>query len=248
MHQNCDLDDIIAKTAPDMQALLNADGFALGYGTKPFTCGETPTHTTLVQMCGLQAGPVSSRYFLGPLETRHPLRPFAMTPARFLKRSQVTHSAKRCGFKACRRAQSPHGQAKQHLVRPPNAKGCPHDTHRIGPGQQERVGASPKAVYDRYAGRVFSKIDAQLQIKHDNDALHQFTQSAAHDLKAPIRRIGMALQIMRQEHLNPEMATNMHSMAEGSVKRLSKFLDGLLEIAVIGKKRLIFSPPTIWNS
>ena len=243
LRQNCDLDEIIAKIAPDMQALLDADGFALGYGTKLFTCGETPTHTTLAQLCAQPIRPVSGPDFLASAGNAPSTAPASDDTSTLFHAITGDAFCKAFWFKKHIKEPSRRTGGPSSILFDPQMPRAFHATcSAMGQGKNKAWERRIRRFTADTLDAFFSKIDAQLQIKHENDALLQFTQSAAHDLKAPVRGIGMALEMMRQEHLNPEMVAEMHSVAEGSAKRLSKLLDGLLEFAVIGKKTHPFAP------
>jgi len=92
------------------------------------------------------------------------------------------------------------------------------------------------------ASQIFTEIldiiAAQLLLKEENDALRDFASTAAHDLKAPLRGINMALDWMRDDGFEQAAVQETHAMAQKSSKKLTDLVEGLLELSVVRDQEL----------
>ncbi|CAN0606626.1 unnamed protein product, partial [Ectocarpus sp. 12 AP-2014] len=116
--------------------------------------------------------------------------------------------------------------------------------------QEHRDEAMPWQEADLDSAReVFTEfldiLAAHLLLKEENSYLRQFAASAVHDIKAPLRGISAALDIMREENFDVSVVKQTHSMAQSSARRLMDLSNGLLDLAAVEECQRSFEPTSL---
>jgi len=78
------------------------------------------------------------------------------------------------------------------------------------------------------------------ELAQSRQALEDFTASVSHDLRAPLRHFSAFVQIAREDlgdGVDPEVAAHLDKAAD-SAAHLGQLMDGLLELARIGRAEL----------
>lgn len=243
-----DLESVIATLVPNLRTFLKADGFAFQFGDKVHVCGTTPPEDLIRELSTWARSKHGSE---DQFQTAalHRVWPKAMnhveTACGVLIQSIVAHRV--CQLIWFRGPVT----RKTKWAGRPNKSGT---KGRLTPRgsfdlwvQEHRDEALPWQESDLdSAQEVFTEfldiLASQLLLKEENSYLRQFAASAVHDIKAPLRGISAALEIMREEDFDESIVKQTHSMAESSARRLMDLSSGLLDLAAIEECQVSFSP------
>ncbi|MFK7997521.1 MAG: ATP-binding protein [Granulosicoccus sp.] len=89
---------------------------------------------------------------------------------------------------------------------------------------------------------VLTEENTRLVLSEENTQLKSFAASAAaHDIKAPLRRIELALEIMEEDGFNPESIKQGHEIATKSAQVLKDVSAGILEFMSVPDKARSFT-------
>ena len=249
-HEN-DLEGVIETLIPNLRAFLKADGFAFQYGPTMYMCGETPPEDTVRELIlwAQNRQNETDQYQTTALYRDWPpgadhidsacgvlIQPIVVHRVCQLIwfRGPVTRNVKWAGQP---QKSGPHGDLSPR--------------HSFDVWEQEhRDKALPWEEADLNSAReVFTEfldiLAAHLLLKEENVYLRHFAASAVHDIKAPLRGISAALDIMREENFDESIVKETHSMAECSAKRLMNLSSGLLELAAISDTQTSFTPTVL---
>ena len=86
--------------------------------------------------------------------------------------------------------------------------------------------------------------ELERELAQARQALEDFTHSVSHDLRAPLRHVQAYLRIAREdlgEALDPAVAAHLDTAA-GAAVQLGRMIDGLLELARLGRTDLQCDP------
>ncbi|MEP4336569.1 MAG: ATP-binding protein [Roseobacter sp.] len=220
------VENTLQEMGPVLQKYLGADGFALQYGCKFYLSGSTPPRPFVQSLIDWSIAQGQSP------------QPFQTTRLHNVFPPAKEHVGTACGVTLWPTS----GQSTSQFIwfRGPEPKGIEH------PSLSDMQSASWHLLRDSRAKEDFANflnvMASQVALKEENAALRQFSETASHDLKAPLRGITLALDIMQEEEFDEKHVREMHAVAATSARRLTKLTTGLLDLAAIGQKNFEFKP------
>ncbi len=252
LRQDGDVERVIQTLVPVLQEFLQADGFAFQYGSKLHLSGSTPPRSFVPQLIqwAMARRENSDQYQTTALHREwEPAAAHIDTACGVLIQPIIMHRV--CQLIWFR------GPITRHV------KWAGEQKPKIDPANPLGV-LAPRTSFDTWvqehrdesapwrnsglesAREIFKEfldiITAQFLLKEENASLRQFAASAAHDLKAPLRGITQALDIMREENFDEAVVKETHAFAQSSAKRLSDLTSGLLELSGIRDNIHTFRP------
>lgn len=253
LRKNGKVEEVISTLVPVLQNFLRSDGFAFQYGSTLYTSGETPPRDFIPKLIqwGIKRRETYDQYQTTALHRDWaPALEHIETACGVLIQPIVTHRV--CQLIWFRKpiSRSVHWAGKPGKEPLPEAADMPGV---LGPRrsfetwiQEHRDESVPWLPSELESAREIFKefldiIAAQLLLQEENRSLRRFAASAAHDLKAPLRGISMALDIMQEERFDEEIVRETHAIAAGSARRLKELTSGLLELAVLREQKHEFS-------
>lgn len=97
----------------------------------------------------------------------------------------------------------------------------------------------PKVLALRSAAEFQQEIDRRREVEEElrrkNDELNQFAYVVSHDLKAPVRAIGVTTSFLREDLDRPDEVERHLSAIERRTMRMERLIGGLLEVARAGR-------------
>ncbi|MEO9824041.1 MAG: ATP-binding protein [Paracoccaceae bacterium] len=243
-----DMEGVIKTLIPNLRSFLKADGFAFQYGKNTHVCGATPPANVIRDL---------TEWARGNHETADQ---FQTTALHREWPTGAAHKDTACGVLI--QPIAVHRVCQLIWFRGPIAR----KVKWAGKPEKNKVKGrlTPRASFDVWvqehsdealpwqeadlssAREVFTEfldiLASQLLLKEENAYLRQFAASAVHDIKAPLRGISTALEIMREEDFEADVVKETHMIAEGSAKRLLKLSSGLLELTAVSNSKLDFKP------
>ena len=243
-----DLEGVIKTLIPNLQAFLKADGFAFQYGKEVHVCGDTPPTHVIRALTAWARG-------------NHETCDQFQTIALHREWSQgAEHKDTACGVliqpivvhRVCQLIwfRGPIARKVKWAGRPKKIPKGGRLTPRASFDawiEEHSDEALPWQEADLSSAReIFTEfldiLASQLLLKEENAYLRQFAASAVHDIKAPLRGISTALEIMREEDFDVSIVKETHMIAEGSARRLMDLSRGLLDLSSISERELQFEP------
>ena len=233
-----DVETVLSKLVPALQGFLGADGFAFQHGSNVHVAGRTPPKEFIRELIARATKNFGEgdQYYTNALSQDWPeaaehidtacgvlVQPLKMHRVCQLVwfRGPVTKTIKWAGRLD---AAKPRGLG-------------PRKSFEIWEEERKDKSAPWREAELLSAREIFQEfldiIAGQVLLKEENTNLRKFNSTAAHDLKAPIRSISMALNWMREDGFSAEAIKETHALAERSTRRTSDLLDKLIEIAVI---------------
>ena len=242
-----DVEQVIIKMAPILQRFLRADGFALQYGDNIHTSGATPPisfihtivawtqngmtdddqfHTTALHLdfppaaehlettCGALIQPIAMHkicrliWFRGPITRQVE---WAGHP------SSKTATDSKTGT-----VPGPHISFERWV-----------EQHRDQ--SQPWEPAELEAAHEMFK-EFLDMIASQVLLKAENDSLRQFAHAAAHDIRAPLRGIKLALDWMKEDEFDEKSVREHHEIASHSATKLEQLTEALIELTLLSEK------------
>ncbi|MEE4188942.1 MAG: ATP-binding protein [Roseobacter sp.] len=93
-------------------------------------------------------------------------------------------------------------------------------------------------IFENFSGNTASHI----ALRAENEALRQFAHTAAHDIRAPLRGIKMALDWMAEDGFDEARVREHHEIASTSAVRLQAFTEALIELSLLSEQKPEFHP------
>jgi len=250
LRSNENVEEVIETLVPVLQEFLGADGFAFQYGANLHVSGATPPPEFIHELiqwsikrretsdqfqtnalhrewapgadhvdtaCGVLLQPIATHRVCQLLWFRGPITRTVTWAGR--------HDAKSSGGQAISPAELQPRASFERWEQEHRDQSAPW-------GERELVSA--REIFKEFLDIIAS----QVLLKNENASLRLAAASAAHDLAAPLRGIGMALDIMteevlEEEELDEQTFKRTHEMATRSIDRLTSLTSSLLELTVM---------------
>lgn len=259
MRRRQDISSVIEDMIPSIQEFLRADGFAFVYGNDVYTSGFTPPISFIRQLIGwAESNDRSDQFATTQLHAVWPAAQKHMeTACGVLLQPIAAHRI--CQMVWFRRPMTEAitwaGKPEKIIDKnDPHARLMPrasfdawtasHHDQSLPWRKSELESAKEvlKEILDIVASQLLlakeneelknlKEIASQLAVKEENEAMKRFIRSAVHDLKAPLRGINLALDMMREDGFDPESVDEAYRIASTSSKRLSTLTSDILELA-----------------
>ncbi|WP_298837415.1 ATP-binding protein [uncultured Roseobacter sp.] len=256
MRQKGDIESVIAEMIPMFQEFLNSDGFALCYGDQLYTSGTTPPDTFIRdllswanlenpddQLCTTQLhadwSPAGEHMDTACGVLMQPIVAHRVCQLIWFRRP-ITKSVAWAG----QPQKVPASDDPLAGLMPRNSFARWESTHsdQSMPWRQTELESARevlKEILDIVASQLLlsreneelKDIASQLAMKEQTDAIKRFVGIAVHDLKAPLRGINFALEMMREDGFDPEVVDEAYSIAEVSSQRMQNLTSDLLQLA-----------------
>ena len=240
----------VADVLPHLRTFLKADGFALQYGPNLYTEGEVPPDDLIQQLLDWATQKVPGATFLtNKLAEQWPaasafkdvacgvlIEPVSLHRVCHLIwfRAPVTKTARWAGnpTKTLTRAEAD-GTA---TLLPRNSFAVWAEQHA---DESEPWTAAEVSAAREILKNVLDIVASQLQLTRSNANLETFAYAAAHDLKTPLRHIGIVLDMLRTGELEDEAETmKMVDLAAASSERLQGLVESLLKYLALQSKKV----------
>lgn len=242
------IEEMIESIAPALQTFMGADGFAFQYGAKVYTSGETPPDAFI------------SELILWANDQTEESDQFQTDELHTLWAKAKAHKDTACGVliqpifihRVCQLV-----WFRGPITRTVNWAGQPID--KTGAGA-----LTPRHSFDTWSEQNASRsrewlrseiesareilrglldiVAAKVLLQEENEDLSQFASKAAHDIKAPLRGIRMALDLIREDGTGAETLLENLEFADSSAETLDALTDGLLELMVLRNQKLDLVP------
>ena len=247
-----DLEGVIQTLVPHLRTFLKADGFAFQYGQNLYVCGRTPPDDVIRELTiWARSNHESDDQFqtTGLHREWAPGADHIETACGVLIQPIVVHRVCQLIWFRGPITRNVKWAGKPEKIKASDGRLTPRGSFDLWV-QEHRDEAMPWQEADLNSAReVFTEfldiLAAHLLLKEENIYLRQFAASAVHDIKAPLRGISAALDIMREEGFDERVVKETHSMAECSTKRLMDLSSGLLELAAISDSQEGFAATSL---
>lgn len=252
LRRSGDVGDLVKNLIPVLQGFLQADGFAFQYGSNLHVGGQTPPRTFI------------SSLVEWTLKTKDAGDPYQTTALHREWAPALEHKDTACGVliqpilvhKVCQLIWFRAPAATKWVGRP-KMDVSQLGKRALGPRpvldiwvQEHRDESAPWPQNDFDSeNEIFAEfldiLAALLLLKEENAALRQFAASAVHDIKAPLRGISMALEMMEEADFDEDIVRQSHAIAQNSSTRLMDLSSGLLDAAVLPDQKTTFIPTNL---
>ncbi len=244
LHTEGKVEQAIRSHLPALQRLLHADGFAFQWDHCVYTSGATPpadfirgistwAHDRLSgdgqfeTSCLLADFPLASQH----LETACGVLVQSLAMPRLCRliwfRQPALHVVTKAGCCATRTGGERHSPASaQRTVSPDNRPLAPH-------AQSLPWGLCEQDNARQLFTPSLEVIVALFRLKAENESLKHFAYAAAHDIKAPLRGVKMALDWMAEDDFDEVRVKEHQALASLSVSKLQHLTDALIDLTLL---------------
>ncbi len=240
----------VADVLPHLRTFLKADGFAFQYGTNLYTEGEVPPDELIQELLDWATTKVPGTTFLtNRLADEWPaarafkdvacgvlIEPVSLHRVCHLIwfRTPVTKTAHWAGNPTKMSTRAEADGTATLLPRNSFAVWAQQHADESEPWTEAEVSAAREILKS-----VLDIVASQLQLTRSNTNLETFAYAAAHDLKTPLRHIGLVLQMLRAGELEDEAETmKMLDLAAASSERLHSLVESLLKYLALQSKKV----------
>lgn len=246
VRKNGDIEVVISMLIPRLQKFLGADGFAFQYGDKLHLSGSTPPPEfvkNLIQWAILQRETTDQFQTIALHKQWEPAREHMDTACGVLIQPITIHRVcQLIWFRGpiTQRVEWAGKPVKRYVADDPE-----NEPQRLAPrfsferwieehSEQSALWQTAELESAREIFKEFLDIIAShVLLKEENDTLRTFTASAAHDIRAPLRGITMALDIMDEDNFEADSVRHTHGIAQRSAKRLTDLTAAILDLTSI---------------
>lgn len=246
VRKNGDIEVVIEMLIPRLQEFLGADGFAFQYGDSLHLSGSTPPAEFVKRLIQWA---ISQRETTDQFDTIELHKQWEPAKA---------HIDTACGVLI--QPVTVHRVCQLIWFRGPITKrvewaGKPVKRHVPDDGENTSQILAPRFSFERWieehneqsapwqiaelesAREIFKEfldiVASHVLLKEENDTLRTFTASAVHDIRAPLRGITMALDIMNEDNFEESSVKQTHGIAQRSAKRLTNLTAAILDLTSI---------------
>ena len=248
LREQSNMEGVIKTLIPNLRSFLNADGFAFQYRKNIHVSGATPPQDVIRDLSDWAHGrhETENQYQTSALHRDWPqggahkdtacgvlIQPIAVNRVCQLIwfRGPIARKVKWAG-------KPEKNEADGRLTPRASLDVWVQEHSNEALPWHEAVLSSAREVFTEF----LDILAAQLLLKEENAQLRHFAASAVHDIKAPLRGISAALEMMREEEFDESIVKETHMIAEVSAKRLTELSSGLLELTSISERGLHFEP------
>ncbi|MFK7861648.1 MAG: ATP-binding protein [Granulosicoccus sp.] len=240
-----DVESVVGMLIPTLQKFLGADGFAFQYGTNLHMSGSTPPKefvSELIKWSMSQSNPQDQFQTCELHKLWGPAKAHLDTACGVLIQPITVHRV--CQLIWFRGPISKHvewaGNPTKELVQSTNISEQnlqPRSSFKRWVVEHSEQSTPWKESELESAREIFKEfldiIASQVLLKEENDSLRSFTANAAHDIRAPLRGITMALEAMDDDNFDEQAVRETHEIAQKSAMRLTELTAALLDLALI---------------
>ncbi|NNK15685.1 MAG: GAF domain-containing protein [Sulfitobacter sp.] len=248
LRKDGDVESVLSKLMPVLCEFLGADGFAFQFGNNLHVTGQTPPPEFIPELINwaVRKRETSDQFQTIALHKEWaPAKAHIDTACGVLIQPIVVH-------RVCQLI-----WFRGPITRTVNWAGRPEE-------KEDARALGPRASFDKWvqlhedqslpwreaelqsAREIFQEfldiMAAQLLLKEENATLRQFAATAAHDLRAPLIGLNVALEWMSEDGFNADSVKQTHAMAQRSSQRMQDLTEGLLELVVLENQTQVFEP------
>lgn len=131
------------------------------------------------------------------------------------------------------------------LSLPVMAKGKVLGVYTFRSGRHRRYGAVEQQMGEELAGMTALSWDNTRLYEEARKALgvrDEFLSIIAHEIRSPIMSLNLAVESLQQARMGPEQQARVYSIIEGETKRMTRFVDDLLNLGKIRSGQFTFHP------
>lgn len=248
-----DVEQVIMYMVPILQMFLRADGFAFQYGDNIHTSGATPPTEFIREVVTWAKNGMTNndQYQTTGLHLDFP--------------AAIDHIETACG--ALIQPIVMHRVCQLIWFRGPVTRRVEWAGHpRSKTVTDDKTGTvlGPRTSFERWveehrdqslawapaeleaAREIFKEfldiIASQVLLKKENESLRQFAHAAAHDIRAPLRGIKLALDWMEEDEFNETSVREYQEIASLSANKLQQLTEALIELTLLSEQVPEFTP------
>lgn len=254
VRKNAEVEDVIATLIPTLQEFLSADGFAFQYGTHLHLSGQTPPEDFVKELIGWAMSNRDSNDQFQTIELHkqwEPAEAYIDTACGVLIQPITTHRVCQLIWFRGPKTQLVHWAGEHKDKQAISEDGIleplrPRSSFKRWLQEHDKQSQPWREAELESAREIFKEfldiIASQVLLKEENSSLRSFTANAAHDIRAPLRGITMALEAMDEENFEESMVRETHAIAHRSAKRLTDLTAALLDLTLITEQKHEFNP------
>ena len=256
--------EVVDEFGPALMRFMNADGFAFRFGNQFHVTGQTPSQEFITQFIdwAQSHSPLSGQFNTSALHKEWPeAKNFTDSACGVLLQPVATHRV--CQMIWFRQplsdsvewagepldksvASSDQGEMAKLLPRNSFSTWIGEHNDFSLPWSDAELNVAQeilRELLDILASvLVLTEENTRMALSEENTQLKSFAASAAvHDIKAPLRRIELALEIMEEDGFDPEAIRMGHEIASKSASVLKNVSAGILEFMGVPDKAHAFS-------
>ena len=240
-----DFEIVIQNLVPVLQSFLNADGFAFQFGDNLHVAGRTPPRPFIRDLLNwaIEKRTASDQFQSLSLHKEWaPAADYIDVACGVLIQPIMVHRVCQLVWfrgpitRTVHWAGNPNEKSEGEILTPRKSFDTWVQQHK----DQSAPWQTPELQSAREIFADFLDIIAeQLLLKEENATLRQFAATAAHDLRAPLIGLNMALDWMSEDDFDPESVRATHKIAQKSSRRMADLTESLLELAVLDEQEKI---------
>ena len=248
LRKDGDVETVLSRLMPVLREFLGADGFAFQFGSNLHVTGRTPPPEFIPELINwaIRKRETSDQYQTIALhEEWPPAKLHIDTACGVLIQPIVLHRVCQLIWFRGPITRTVHWAGRPDAKDADPALG-PRASFEKWVQQHEDQSAPWREAELQSAREIFQEfldiMAAQLLLKEENATLRQFAATAAHDLRAPLVGLNLALEWMSEDGFDAESVKATHALAQRSSQRMQELTEGLLEMVVLENQTQSFDP------